>query len=143
MTRDFISSRRAEFTNHVILSAVRTTRSEVLTESKDPLPLSAKIDAERHFDNGSMGRTPCRAGADVKLQGVLRLRWIIRKTNDPTSLRMTWFLSTVFGCDHAIAAHYFFKRNGSGASRAHCLQPFLGEVDVFQVIQMLEDASRA
>src|SRR3977135_3421279 len=74
---------RAECPNHVILSAVRTTRSEVLTESKDPLPLSAKMDVERHFDNGSMGRTPCHAGAYVELQGVLRLRGIIRERMIP------------------------------------------------------------
>src|SRR6266403_1678081 len=48
---------------------------------------------KRHFDNGTMGRTPCRAGADVKLHGVLRLRWIIRKANDPPSLRMTTFFA--------------------------------------------------
>jgi len=40
---------------------------------------------------------------------------------------------------HAIAPHYFFKRNRLAASRAHFFQCLLSEVDVFEIVQVLED----
>src|SRR5271157_2261764 len=39
----------------------------------------------------------------------------------------------------AIAPHYFFEWDGLAASRAHVRQALFGEVDIFQIVEMLED----
>src|ERR1700690_2499686 len=58
-------------------------------------------------------------------------------------------LSSLFSClsavgeistFHAIAPHYFFKRDGLAPPRANIFQCLLRQVDVFQIIQILEDS---
>ena len=44
------------FTNRVILSAARTTRSEVLTESKDPYIIAAAKECTRFFASLRMAK---------------------------------------------------------------------------------------
>ena len=44
---------------------------------------------EKEDDGSIVVRIPCEVIGGFKRYGVLRLRWIIRTTNDPASLRMT------------------------------------------------------
>ena len=42
-------------------------------------------------------------------------------------------------CVEAIAVHYFFEWEGAAAARAHGLQALLGEVNGFELFEMLQD----
>jgi hypothetical protein len=54
----------------VILSGVRISRREVLTESKDPGVLNMSMSLERHPDDDSTVRIPCEAAGKVEVAGV-------------------------------------------------------------------------
>jgi hypothetical protein len=54
----------------VILSGVRSSRSEVVAQSKDPLLMNTKMNLKRHFHHDGAGRTTLHAIADFELHGL-------------------------------------------------------------------------
>src|ERR1700692_2162105 len=47
--------------------------------------------------------------------------------------------SIVHFCVEAIAAHHFVEWDRPAAARAHSFQPLLGEVNVFEFLEVLKD----
>jgi hypothetical protein len=68
-----------------------------------------------------------------------RRNFTIRRSTVLSSFSSSFMAAGSNSIFHAMAPHYFFKRDRFGAPRPDFRQALLGEIDVFEIFEMLEN----